>query len=827
LTTPAGHYTATFTVTATGAVGPNAATPTPQTVTLDINVTSGLGLFFYTSQSNNSIVASPTIPGAPASEAPGLTPPPTPCSTSGGTITLCFTSLVGTGQVNPNGDGKVYVIGSAEKATLMNPLSSLNYTFGPNSSGLFNLLQFRPDINFTCRPGVGDINPVNACIFDVDNFNNAAIESLPAGTYTASFTANFMNGVVPNNPVPQSETVNIVLTIGNYPTITAAPTGINYTVSQGSSVSNPQTIALTADSVPGAPIPFTATPSGNGSLAGGVFLNGSALPVQGFITGAGLTDLTGKPLTLTESLNPAVLSTLLQTGGPYTGGILFSIGQCTNFPIASNCNQSLVTDPSINVPVNVNIISTPGLTVTPTAVTFNWTLGDPVIASPTTATLSYTLIGSDTYTVASQFPWVTVAPVPPSTNPSSAALATFTVGINLSAAGAPTTPGTYTANVTATPSNGIEPPVVTVVTLVVQAPPTLTVGTTKATAGTPGTVVSDSAPTVNYNYGAAAPAPVSIPVSLSATTETLSEPLTYSAITYSAGASGWATLTTAPTSVSNAGAGTAIVVTLNPLTPVLAPGTYTATFNVTATDGNVPTTYTSTVAETVTLNVVGSLTATAANSLFTYVIGTSSSNLPLVVSSLPSGVPFTVTTSTNLASSIPSGATPSTPQITVNGANVTTPGQTTGSITITALQSALNCPAAQVSTVNNQSVCTVTVPFNINVHSSFFQGESLISGGGGFYTLPFFGTYAYFPSQLAIYQTKIGEELLFTNTDSSHGIYFYDVNSGHIWYTNPTDFPNVYDFTLGTWLFYETTTGNGTAGSREFYNYTTGKFIFF
>ena len=54
------------------------------------------------------------------------------------------------------------------------------------------------------------------------------------------------------------------------------------------------------------------------------------------------------------------------------------------------------------------------------------------------------------------------------------------------------------------------------------------------------------------------------------------------------------------------------------------------TFTVTETDGNVPTTYTSAVTYTVTLNVNGSLSATAANSMFTYVIGTNSNDLPLV-----------------------------------------------------------------------------------------------------------------------------------------------------------------------------------------------------
>jgi len=392
-------------------------------------------------------------------------------------------------------------------------------------------------------------------------------------------------------------------------------------------------------------------------------------------------------------------------------------------------------------------------------------------------------------------------------------------------------PGTYTANVTATPTNGAEPPVVTVVTLIVAAPPSLTVGGVTATPGTPGVAVPNTPAAVNYTYGAAAPAAITIPVSLSATTETLTEPLTCSPITYGSGASGWATLTTCPASVTNNGAGTNIVLTLNPLTPVLAPGTYTATFTVTASDGNVPATYTSAVTYTVTLNVTGSLTATAANSLFTYVIGTASNDLPLVITSQPAGVTFNISTSANLAASIMTGNTPNTPLISVNGTTLLTASATpglfnaalgvlSGSITVAVPNSSLNCPAAQVSVVGGVSVCTVTVPFTLDVHDSFFQGETPLNNGSGFYNLPFFGTYAYFPSQLAIYHTTLGEELLFSLTDANRGIYMYDVPSGNIWYTSPSLYPFFYDFTTSQWLEYIVGTGNGTAGSRQFYSWT-------
>ena len=556
-----------------------------------------------------------------------------------------------------------------------------------------------------------------------------------------------------------------------------------------------------------------------------VLLNGAATPINACIADAGLpaaspvgtlSDCAGHVLAISASIGTP--GALTPNGATFGGDILVNIPTVNPITLVAN---PPVSNSGFTVPVSVLVQEQAGILVNPTTVTFNWTLGQPTIAVPATATLNYALIGSDTFTVTSDKAWATIAPVAPSTNPSGAALSNFTVGINLAAAGAPTTAGTYTAHITATGTQG-ETPAVTTVTFIVAPPPALTVGSATGTVGTPGTPAT-TGQSVSYTYGSATnPTVAPIPMSVSTTTENPTLPLTYSAVTYSTGATGWLTLVTPPSTINNSGA--SLNLTINATSPAIAPGTYTAAFTVTETDGNVPTTYTSAVTYTVTLNVNGTLSATAANSLFTYVIGTNSNDLPVSITSQPSGVTFNISTTSNLAASIMTGATPNTPQITVNGVNVTTPGQATGSVTVSAAQSALNCVASATVTVAG-GTCSVTVSFNLNIHSSFFTGESLLSGGSGFYNLPFFGTYAYFPSQLAIYHTTLGEELLFTTTDASHGIYFYDVDSGHIWYTNPSDYPNIYDFNLGTWLYYVKTTGNGTAGSRQFYNYATGKYF--
>jgi len=426
--------------------------------------------------------------------------------------------------------------------------------------------------------------------------------------------------------------------------------------------------------------------------------------------------------------------------------------------------------------------------------------------------------------VTSSQPWAVVSA--PSPN-NAAAQSTVTVSLNLAVA--PTTPGTYTSTITVTGVTGTELPAVTTITLIVAGPPAFTLG---GGTGTMGTVASPGTPgtagqTVTYNYGSPNPSPLSIAESVVNTTDNPTLPVTYSAITYSSGATGWLSLTTAPATINNSGA--TLVASINPTTPTVAPGTYTATFTATATDGNVPATYTASVTYTVTLNVVGSLTATAANSLFTYVIGTASNDLPLVISSQPAGVTFNISTTANLAASIMTGSTPNTPQITVNGTTLLTASSTagqfneslgvlTGSVTVSVLNSLLNCPAAQVS--GTPALCTVTVPFTLNVHPSFFQGETSI--GGGFYTLANFGTYAYFPSQTAIYHTTLGIESFFPVTDASRGLYMDDQATQQIWYTNPAVFPYIYDFgtaaaPLAEWMQYSGV-GKGTIGTRVFTN---------
>jgi hypothetical protein len=74
----------------------------------------------------------------------------------------------------------------------------------------------------------------------------------------------------------------------------------------------------------------------------------------------------------------------------------------------------------------------------------------------------------------------------------------------------------------------------------------------------------------------------------------------------------------------------------------------------------------------------------------------------------------------------------------------------------------------------------------------------------------------------------LGFEYLFDANDANHGIYFYDFASSSFFYTSPTLFPYLYDFSLNAWLYYLPDVhnpGHYTHNPRWFYNFATGQWI--
>jgi hypothetical protein len=108
----------------------------------------------------------------------------------------------------------------------------------------------------------------------------------------------------------------------------------------------------------------------------------------------------------------------------------------------------------------------------------------------------------------------------------------------------------------------------------------------------------------------------------------------------------------------------------------------------------------------------------------------------------------------------------------------------------------------------------------------FFTGT--VNGGGGTQFLQFpyaniFGYYAFLGGGW-MFHVDLGYESVTPDTNDT-GVYFWDLASGHWFYTNSQQFPYLYDFTFNAWLYYfpdTTKPGHYTTNPRYFVNMTTG-----
>ncbi len=123
--------------------------------------------------------------------------------------------------------------------------------------------------------------------------------------------------------------------------------------------------------------------------------------------------------------------------------------------------------------------------------------------------------------------------------------------------------------------------------------------------------------------------------------------------------------------------------------------------------------------------------------------------------------------------------------------------------------------AAQVASIADSTI------IGSPLHPPFFTGEQSL--GSGVYYLTFadgnlFGYYAYLANSW-IYHFDMGYEYVFPSNDANGDVYFWDSQSTHWWYTGPTLFPYLYDFTLNVWVLYMNDTnrpGHYTANPRSF-----------
>jgi N-acetylneuraminic acid mutarotase len=193
---------------------------------------------------------------------------------------------------------------------------------------------------------------------------------------------------------------------------------------------------------------------------------------------------------------------------------------------------------------------------------------------------------------------------------------------------------------------------------------------------------------------------------------------------------------------------------------------------------------------------------------------------------------FTPTSTATFTPTPTSTATPTathTPTSTPTATRTPTPTPT-ATHTPTATPTATRTPTP-TPTATHTPTPTPTTTATPNLHPAFFSGE--IALGNGVYYLQFpngnvFGYYSYLSDPRWIYHFDMGFEYLFDANDANHGIYFYDFVSSSFFYTSPSTFPYLYDFSLNAWLYYlpdVNNPGRYTHNPRWFFNFATGQWI--
>ena len=127
---------------------------------------------------------------------------------------------------------------------------------------------------------------------------------------------------------------------------------------------------------------------------------------------------------------------------------------------------------------------------------------------------------------------------------------------------------------------------------------------------------------------------------------------------------------------------------------------------------------------------------------------------------------------------------------------------------------------------------TARAPVAATPHAGFFAGEAPLSNGVYYLGLPngnAFGYYSYLADPNYIYHFDAGYLYVIDANDGQGGVYLYDFDSAHWWYTSRSfSFPYLYDFTLNALLYYYPDTaqaGTYTKNPRWFYNFGTNQII--
>jgi uncharacterized protein (TIGR03437 family) len=750
-----GTYTGTITITASGATGSPAVIPI--TLTLSANaLTSTPSLLSFTYQlggtapSNQNLNVSSTVSGLTFTATSGATwLSVTPANgTTPQTLTVSIVIAGLTAQtynttitLTPSGTGNTPItvpvsltVSSGPPLTAAPNALSFSYSVGGSTplSQAVLIAAGSSAVGFTATAATTSggnwlaVSPTSGTTPGSINVSLMNLSALTAGTYNGTVTA----AATGSAPV----VIPVTLTVSSTPSITLNPTNLSFSYTAGSTLPNPQSIAVSTSNAASAAFSATASTTTGGpwlqvsptngaspasltvtlaanSLAAGTYTGTITVAASGFTSASVAVTLVVTQAKAVIQITGNTLFTLANTAPPATSTLTVSAsdGSSQAFTIAIGATQNnwLTLSPaSGTTPASIKLTANPaglipGIYVTPITVTMpglpistktieiQLTItGSNLVAAPNMLTFTYTpgaplppaqaislttASGTGTVPLASvttDVPWLKVTPA-------TSAPTTLQVSVSPGLLAAGTYVGDVIVKGVGSPAASLEIPV----TITISPAPQLT--------------VAPASLTFTYVAGGAIPAPQSFALA------TGNAQLAFTATSPGS----WLQLT--PLRGTTPGS---VLVSANPVG--LAAGTYSGNITVSAIGA------TNSVTLPVSLTVSGTSQLTVAPTSLTFtspIGGPAPAAQTLTVSSASGALGFSAASSAAWLSVTPTtGTTPATLAVSVNPAGLAA-GTYNGAISITQTGSA--SPELVLVTLQVGSGSTATIAGVINAAS--------------------------------------------------------------------------------------------------------------
>jgi len=355
----------------------------------------------------------------------------------------------GTVQLLPGGDTDViyyddFISGTGDFEATSASLKTINCETIALPAGYYSAARCKIDAAiYTVTPlastspkvvSAGSTITINGTDFQ-GQCNGCQVTALPAGSTTAqvlqvaSWTDDTITAALPATltglltisvkAVTGDDSINIMAVASSASTITVAPSSVQFAYTLGGTVPAAQSLKITN--------------TGSGTLSWSATASASWLSLSAS-TGTA-------PSTLSVSVSPASLS-----AGTYSGTIQISATGASNTPVTVAVSLTVAA-----------AVAAPSLSVTPKALTFNYTSGGAVPAAQSVS-ITNAGTGSLSWTATSSALWIGLlaasgaapATLSISVNPTNMAAGTYTGSVQVTAAGAAGSPASVTVTLVVT-----------------------------------------------------------------------------------------------------------------------------------------------------------------------------------------------------------------------------------------------------------------------------------------------------------------------------------------------------------------------------------------